>query len=133
MENTDLKKKMKPFSCKLCDKSFFQVYQVKEHIKIHNSISEVEDFKNPVKSLKYQVKELKMKLESSQRKPQTRQKNRFQQKDMNQLKENNNDVKKGKKKVRENTLEEKTDKLIKIKGTDLYSCSYCKKKFRTET
>ena len=49
------KQEIKPFSCKLCDKSFFQVYKVKEHIKIHNSISEVEDLKNQVKSLKSQV------------------------------------------------------------------------------
>jgi hypothetical protein len=34
---------IKPFSCKYCDKSFHQVHEVKEHIKIHDSISEVED------------------------------------------------------------------------------------------
>ena len=33
----------KPFSCKVCDASFFQVHEVREHIKIHDSISEVED------------------------------------------------------------------------------------------
>ena len=29
---------VKPFSCKFCDKSFAQVHEVKEHIKIHASI-----------------------------------------------------------------------------------------------
>ena len=29
---------VKPFSCKYCDKSFAQVHEVKEHIKIHASI-----------------------------------------------------------------------------------------------
>ena len=29
----------KPFSCKYCDESFSQVHEVKEHIKIHASIS----------------------------------------------------------------------------------------------
>ena len=71
---------IKPFSCKLCDRSFCQVYEVKEHIKIHNSIAEVEDLKNQVTSLKIQVEELKMKLEWCQSKPQTRQKNRSKQK-----------------------------------------------------
>jgi KRAB domain-containing zinc finger protein len=31
---------IKPFSCKWCDKSFFQVNEVKEHIKFHNQIYE---------------------------------------------------------------------------------------------
>ena len=42
---------IKPFSCKFCDKSFFEVHEVKEHIKSHNSISEVEDLRNQLKSL----------------------------------------------------------------------------------
>ena len=34
---------IKPFSCKYCDKSFLQVHEVKEHIKIHTSMPEVDD------------------------------------------------------------------------------------------
>ena len=41
---------------------------MKEHIKIHTSISEVEDLRNQVKSLKTQVEELEAKLKSSQSK-----------------------------------------------------------------
>ena len=52
----------KPFSCKYCDKSFLQVHEVIEHIKIHSSILEVKDLKKQVKSLKTQVKELQVKL-----------------------------------------------------------------------
>ena len=48
---------------------------------------------------------------------------------MNQLKENNNNVEKGKRKVREKTFEENANKLSKVKGKELYSCSYCKKNF----
>ena len=33
---------IKPFSSEYCDKSFHQVHEVKEHIKIHDSISKVE-------------------------------------------------------------------------------------------
>jgi hypothetical protein len=55
---------IKPFSCKFCDQSFRNVNEVKEHIKIHNSISEVKDLKNQVKSLKTQVEELEMKLKN---------------------------------------------------------------------
>ena len=58
---------IKPFSCKFCDKSFFQVYEVKEHIKIHNSILELEDLKSQVKTLETQVEELKVQLKSSQK------------------------------------------------------------------
>ena len=58
--------KVQPFSCKFCDKSFHLVHEVKEHIKIHNSIAEVEDLRNQVKSLKTQVEELEAKLKSSQ-------------------------------------------------------------------
>ena len=76
----DRNHKIKPYSCKLCDESFFQVCEVKEHIKIHNSISEVKDLKDQVKSLKIQVEELRMKLESSQSKLELRQKNRYKQK-----------------------------------------------------
>ena len=58
----------KPFSCKYCEKTFFQVHEVKEHIKVHNSILEVEDLKKQLKSLKTQVEELEAKLKSSQSK-----------------------------------------------------------------
>ena len=34
---------VKPFSCKYCDKSFSQVHEVKEHIKIHASIMKNND------------------------------------------------------------------------------------------
>ena len=34
---------IKPFSCKYCDQSFLQVHEVKEHIKIHKSMPEVDD------------------------------------------------------------------------------------------
>ena len=34
---------VKPFSCKYCDKSFAQVHEVKEHIKIHASILKKND------------------------------------------------------------------------------------------
>ena len=53
--------------CTFCEKSFLQVHEVKEHIKIHKSISEVEDLKNQVKTLKTQVEELELKLENSQK------------------------------------------------------------------
>ena len=43
---------VKPFSCKFCDESFVQVHEVKEHIKVHNSILEVEDLKKQLSSLK---------------------------------------------------------------------------------
>ena len=48
----------KPFSCNFCDQCFVQVDEVKEHIKIHNSLLEVEDLKNQVISLQTQVEEL---------------------------------------------------------------------------
>ena len=54
----------KPFSCKYCDKSFLQVHEVEEHIKIHSSVLEIEDLKKQVKSLKTQVKELQVKLKN---------------------------------------------------------------------
>ena len=68
---------IKPFSCKICDKYFFQVNEVEEHIKIHNSISQFKDLKEQVKSLKAQVEELEMKVKHSQIKlvSNTRQKN----------------------------------------------------------
>ena len=83
-------------------------------------------------------------MESSQRKPQTRQENGRdiaeqevdeeglkdileQRKDMNRLKENNNNVKKGERKVSEKTLEENANKLSKVMGKKFYSSSYCKK------
>ena len=54
----------KPFSCKSCGKAFFQIHEVKEHVKIHNSISEIEDFRNQPKSLKTQVEKLEVNLKS---------------------------------------------------------------------
>ena len=57
----------RPCSCKFCDKSFFQVREVKEHIKIHNSILELEDLKSQVKTLETQVEELKVQLKNSQK------------------------------------------------------------------
>ena len=51
---------IKPFSCKFCDKSFLEVHEVKEHIKIHNPISEVEELRNQVKYLKTQVSQSKL-------------------------------------------------------------------------
>ena len=57
-----------PFSCKFCDQSFLEVHEVKEHIKVHESISEVKDLRSQVKSLKTQVEELEAKLKSSQSK-----------------------------------------------------------------
>ena len=57
-----------PFSCKFCDQSFLEVHEVKEHIKVHESISEVKGLRSQVKSLKTQVEELEAKLKSSQSK-----------------------------------------------------------------
>jgi hypothetical protein len=109
---------IKPFSCKFCDQSFGKVHEVKEHVKIPNSISEVKDLKDQVKSLKNQVEELEVKLKSCQKnefktevkvedeqemsEPGVKQEGvknfREQMKDMNQLKEKNNTAKKGKRK-----------------------------------
>ena len=60
--------KVQPFSCKFCDQSFLELHEVKEHIKVHEYISEVKDLRNQVKSLKTQVEELEAKLKSSQSK-----------------------------------------------------------------
>ena len=57
---------IKPFSCKFCYKSFFQVYEVKEHVKIHNFILELKDLKSQVKTLETEVEELKVQLKNSQ-------------------------------------------------------------------
>ena len=54
----------KPFSCKSCGKAFFQIHEVKEHCKIHNSISEIEDLRNQPKSLKTHVEKLEVNLKS---------------------------------------------------------------------
>ena len=42
-DSVERNQEIKPFSCKYCDKSFFQVHEVKKHIKIHKFISEVND------------------------------------------------------------------------------------------
>ena len=49
---------------------------------------------------------------------------------MNQLKEKNENDKKGKRKVHETTFEENTTEMINVKGEEPYSCSYCDKKFK---
>ena len=36
--SSERNQELKPFSCNYCDKSFAQVHEVKEHIKIHASI-----------------------------------------------------------------------------------------------
>ena len=137
---------IKPFACNFCDKTFFQVDEVKEHIKIHNSISEVEDLKNQVKSLKIQVEELKLKLERCQSKPQSGQKNRFKQKTeverkpeiveqdiglkqrkyLNQIKENN---KNKKEKEKRNEIDHPSPKRPKEEKTKVpnpkYFCTIC--------
>ena len=142
---------VKPFSCKLCDKSFLQVYEVKEHIKIHNSISEVEDLKNQVKSLKIQVEELRLKLDSSQSKTQTRQKNRFKQRSemerkqeiaeqeigqeglkdilkqrkyLNQLKENNKNEKEKRKDIDHPSTKRPKEEKTKVPNPK-YFCTIC--------
>ena len=77
----------RPFSCKFCDQSFLEVHEVKEHIKVHESISEVKDLRNQVKSLKTQVEELEAKLKSSQSKLafETRRKETFKKKSKMEL------------------------------------------------
>ena len=145
----------KPFSCKVCDASFFQVHEVREHIKIHDSISEVEDLRNQVKSLKNQVAELEVKLkndlirnenvESKQEIPEPK----VDQKgtkdileltaDKNQLKEKNNNAMKEKRKFscggRGNTLNVKTKRTATTTTTTTTStkrkclvCPVCDKK-----
>ena len=99
---------IKPFSCKFCDKSFLQVNEVKEHIKIHNSISEVEDLRKKLKYLKTQVEELQMKLKSSQSK----------------MAPSTNEKMKPKSTHDAINLEK-----MKIKGKKDYQCGSCKKTF----
>ena len=99
---------IKPFSCKFCDKSFLQVNEVKEHIKIHNSISEVEDLRKQLKYLKTQVEELQMKLKSSQSK----------------MASSTNEKMKPKSTHDAINLEK-----LKIKGKKDYQCGSCEKKF----
>ena len=56
---------IKPFSCKYCNKSFLQVHEVKEHIKVHNSISEVEDLNSElIGELEVKLKNLRRKIDS---------------------------------------------------------------------
>ena len=50
------------------DKSFLQVHEVKEQDNIHNSVSEVEDLRNQLKSVKTQFEELEVELKISQEK-----------------------------------------------------------------
>ena len=47
---------IKPFSCKYCEKSFPQVHEVKEHIKIHSSTSEVENIETLSENLEVKNK-----------------------------------------------------------------------------
>ena len=44
-DSSEKNHEIKPFSCKFCDKSFHQAQEVKGHIKIHATISEVEEEK----------------------------------------------------------------------------------------
>ena len=131
---------IKPFSCKFCDKSFAQVHEVKEHIRIHNSITEVEDLKNHVKSLKTQVKELEVKLKTSQSKlaSQTRLKNKFKNKAdvvrTQEIPETKVDQE-GVKDILEqrkttNQLEEKT--CDKLKTRNMLTCDTCLKIFKNK-
>ena len=99
---------IKPFSCKFCDKSFLQVNEVIEHIRIHNSISEVEDLRKQLKYLKTQVEELQMKLKSSQSK----------------MAPSTNEKMKPKSTHDAINLEK-----MKIKGKKDYQCGSCKKTF----
>ena len=59
--------KFKPFLCKFCDQYFGKVHEVEEHVKIHNSISEVKELKDQVIYLKTQIEELEGKLKNSQK------------------------------------------------------------------
>ena len=45
INSLDRDHEIKPFSCKYCDKSFLHVHEVKKHIEIHTSTSEVEEEK----------------------------------------------------------------------------------------
>ena len=111
---------VKPFSCKFCDESFQQVHEVKEHIKIHVSISEVEDLRNQLKSLKTQVEELEVKLKDSQSKLafQTKQKEKSKRK--------------AKIESELDILETDTENVQELDynaGKKCYNCSICEKDF----
>ena len=48
---------IKPFSCKYCDKTFVQVHEVKEHIKIHfRNMKRSDNFKNDTEVPQIQIK-----------------------------------------------------------------------------
>ena len=59
---------IKPFSCNFSHKSFVCIHEMKEHTKIHDPISKVEELRNQLRSLKSQVKEVEAKLKNSQSK-----------------------------------------------------------------
>jgi uncharacterized Zn-finger protein len=44
-DSLDRDHEITPFSCKYCDKSFLHIHEVKKHIEIHTSVSEVEEEK----------------------------------------------------------------------------------------
>ena len=57
--NVSLKRnnEVKPFSCKYCDKTFVQVHEVKEHIKIHfRNMKRSDNFKNDTEVPQIQIK-----------------------------------------------------------------------------
>ena len=122
---------IKPFSCKYCNKSFFQVHEVKEHIKVHNSISEVEDLKEEVKSLKTQVGELEVKLKNSQSKlaSQNGQENEFKKK--SKLEDKKEILVPGidQDKVKKNTAATTTSNTTTTTRKKSFKCPVCAKKF----
>ena len=66
-DSVERNREIKPFSCKYCDKSFFQVHEVKKHIKIHKFISEVKDEASEKPSSKKEdEKYLKKRMQSFQ-------------------------------------------------------------------
>ena len=59
---------IKPFSCNFCYKSFVCIHEMKEHTKVHDSKSEVEDLRNKLRSLKSEVAEVEERLKKSENK-----------------------------------------------------------------
>ena len=124
----------KPFSCKYCEKSFVEIQEVKEHIKIHLSILET---KNGAKSLSYDKdcnsndypNTIEVYKEGSESK--CSKQSKFRPDIVNSV-EDRKKSKSGKKDERKiggnkNTANLKDNtKLQKIRA---YSCRYCKKIF----